>query len=65
MIGRLIYDKTYPFVSILAIQLGQFIERSENFFIILVISLQVIIGLLTVWKLHGDIKNNRHKRRQK
>lgn len=65
MIGRLIYDKGYPFISIVAIQLGQFIDRSENIIIILVIILQVIIGMLTIWKLHGDIKNNKLKRRNK
>lgn len=61
MIVKLIYDKGYPFISIVAIQLGQFIDRSENFFIILIIILQVVIGLLTIWKLHGDIKNNQSK----
>lgn len=58
---RLLYDKTYPLISILAIQLGKFIENTENIFIIIVISLQIIIGILTVWKLHGDIRNNRKK----
>lgn len=61
MIVKFLYDRSYPFISIVAIQLGQFIDRSENFFIILVIILQVIIGLLTIWKLHGDIRNNKRK----
>lgn len=64
MIVKLFYDRIYPFISICAIQIGKFIDRSENFFIILVIILQVIIGLLTIWKLHGDIKNNRRKKRK-
>lgn len=62
---RLLFDKSYPFISIVALQLGQFIERTQNIFIIIVITLQVIIGLLTIWKLHGDIKNNKFKRKNK
>lgn len=61
IIVKLFYDRVYPFISIGAIQLGKFIDRSENFFIILVILLQVIIGLLTICKLYGDIKNNKKK----
>jgi hypothetical protein len=46
----------------LTIQLGEFVKESENIFIILIFTLQVAIAILTIWKLHGDIRNNKRKK---
>lgn len=58
-----LYERTYPFISIAVIQLGQFVKGSENIFIIIIFTLQVMIAALTMWKLHGDIRNNRKKKK--
>ena len=60
---RFLYERTYPFISIATIQLGEFLKVSENVFIIVIFTLQVAIALLTMWKLHGDIKNNKKNKK--
>jgi hypothetical protein len=49
-------NKTYPFLSIIAIQLGQVIEHSQNVVNIFIFLLQLLIAILTITKLWHEIK---------
>lgn len=52
-------NKIYPLLSIGVIELGTFFQNANNIISLLIFSIQLLIGILTILKLYKEIKINR------
>jgi hypothetical protein len=51
----------YPFVSIAAIQAGDYLHTANEVINILIFGLQILIAVLTIIKIIKDIKHHKYK----
>jgi len=55
---RQLYIKFYPFISIIAIEIGKVIENFNTIISVIILILQIVIGVLTILKIYVEIKHH-------
>lgn len=59
---KIFYDWSYPVISIIILQVGQFFHQTENTMKIIIFCLQITIGVLTIYKIYKEIKKKRKEK---